>query len=308
MDATKVVGIAGLLAFFLLTLQLSLISSRTADITSLLRSGAGTAPAPLQSQPQPSAPLDLATLRGKGPLVMLRERPNLARLRAEVLALIDARKSLGEVLDRKAWWLEAFEATHECLLGEDRLGVLGEGGKWVCGMSAFSRPERGEPCLVYSLGSNGIWDFERSVLERSGGRCEIHTFDKDYFEPPDPRIKFHKTFIGGRDDPATNTKSVATIMRELGHSRVSIFKIDIETHEYAVMQQIADMSPLPRFDIVLIEIHCPQLGNDRANGFTTIARLIRNIEKLGLYLYHRESNVACSPCAEFAFARPLLDD
>eukprot|EP00727_Mastigamoeba_balamuthi_P004664 m51a1_g14196 hypothetical protein (240) ;mRNA; r:114466-115185 len=239
---------------------------------------------------------------------MLRERPFLKRLRAESLALIDAKKSLGRPLDLKSWWLEAFEATHECLLGEDRLGVLGDGGKWVCGMSAFSRPERGEPCVVYSMGSNGHWDFEQAVLELSGGRCEVHTFDKDYFEPPDARIKFHKTFVGGRDDPATNTKSVATIMRELGHSRVSILKADIETQEFPVMQQIADMSPLPRFDVVLLEVHGFQLGNDRAEGLSTIAQLIRNVEKLGLYMYHREANIGCSPCAEFGFARPVLDD
>eukprot|EP00727_Mastigamoeba_balamuthi_P004667 m51a1_g14199 putative dedicator of cytokinesis protein 4 (2069) ;mRNA; r:125563-134282 len=279
----------------------------TAEITSLLRSGVVTATPP-QSQSQPPTPLDPATLRGKGPLQMLRERPYLVRLRAKSMELIDAKKSLGQHLDRKPWWHEAFEPTHECVLGEDRLGVLGDGGKWVCGMAAFSRPERGEPCVVYSMGSNGQWDFEQAILELSGGRCEVHTFDKDNFEPPDARIKFHKTFVGGRDDPAANTKSVRTIMRELGHSRVSILKADIEAQEFPVMQQIADMSPLPRFDVVLLEVHGFQLGNDRAEGLSTTAQLFRNLEKLGLYVYHREANVGCAPCSEYAFARPVLDD
>eukprot|EP00727_Mastigamoeba_balamuthi_P003947 m51a1_g1355 hypothetical protein (82) ;mRNA; r:369123-369411 len=81
-------------------------------------------------------------------------------------------------------------------------------------------------------------------------------------------------------------------MRELGHSRGSILKADIETQV---------------FDVVVLEIHGFQLSNDRAEGLSTIAQLIRNVDKLSLYMYHREAIIGCSPCAEFGFPA-VLDD
>ena len=55
---------------------------------------------------------------------------------------------------------------------EQRIGQLGDGGKWVCDPHRISGQK---DCLVYSVGSNNDFSFEKSILEDIGQHCEIHT-------------------------------------------------------------------------------------------------------------------------------------
>ena len=69
-----------------------------------------------------------------------------------------------------------------------------DGGKFVCflnaavnGSASNSRPNSGHTntrasgdssqCLVYSIGTRYDTSFERDVIARTGGACEVHTFD-----------------------------------------------------------------------------------------------------------------------------------
>ncbi|KAH8999881.1 hypothetical protein EDB86DRAFT_616522 [Lactarius hatsudake] len=60
-------------------------------------------------------------------------------------------------------------------------GVLGDGGKWVCGMEPIAKQEK---CVIYSFGINGGSSFEAALLERAQG-CEVwgYNFTMDSFGP-----------------------------------------------------------------------------------------------------------------------------
>lgn len=84
-------------------------------------------------------------------------------------------------------------------------------------------------CVLCSIGSGGSTQFEDSIFERLGART--HTFDGTV--PPlaaeqlktIAHIDFHHyslTVEGG------GGKDIVTIMKELGHSFVDVFKIDCE--------------------------------------------------------------------------------
>jgi hypothetical protein len=50
------------------------------------------------------------------------------------------------------------------------VGSTADGGKLICDLGRL-RP----PCVIYSLGSQGDYSFERDMLRLT--QCEVHTFD-----------------------------------------------------------------------------------------------------------------------------------
>lgn len=58
----------------------------------------------------------------------------------------------------------------------ERVGRIGDGGKWVCGVRTFLQTRRARPCVIYSIGSKGEVSFEQGAVEKLG-HCEVHVFD-----------------------------------------------------------------------------------------------------------------------------------
>lgn len=56
---------------------------------------------------------------------------------------------------RRIW--DFYTPDYNCPLLKERVGRLGDGGKWVCGLRALLEDR---PCLIYSLGSAGDISFE----------------------------------------------------------------------------------------------------------------------------------------------------
>lgn len=136
---------------------------------------------------------------------------------------------------------------------EERIGRLGDGGKWMCDpyrvwsrqfVNLSTKPTV-PPVLVYSIGSNNDWGFEDSVL--ADGRCpycEIHTFDHTInanTQKPDV-VNFHKIGLAAKDEAGKNLKTLPTLIKELGHEnrRIEIFKIDCEGCEWSVFLGMFD--------------------------------------------------------------------
>jgi len=109
-------------------------------------------------------------------------------------------------------------------------------GKFVCGMSRLT-----PPCVIYSLGSDGNFGFEASVSASTP--CEIHTFDctvsADRMPPTlPPRVTFHPICLGSDEVSTSKYRSLGSLMREFGHTRVDLLKMDIEGFEYRVVEAL----------------------------------------------------------------------
>ncbi|KAH9061855.1 methyltransferase domain-containing protein [Lactarius vividus] len=159
----------------------------------------------------------------------------------------------------------AFSCPHEL----ERIGALGDGGKWVCGLSQLQDKE---DCIVYSVGSPADASFEAELLARTR-HCQLFVFDhpasslpralsapsslptalgefysawdvsspeneRDYWDSRGTaqRTHFKSYRITGQDAPATADKpksyTLETVMRQNGHMHIDILKIDLEGWEF----------------------------------------------------------------------------
>lgn len=179
--------------------------------------------------------------------------------------------------DRKPMWLLMNVDPMFTCPNLRRVGGRGDGPKWTCDPYRLGFQE---DCLIYSVGSKGIYRFEdgiRSALEQPPvhlaerdwfPNCEIHVFDPDpkYGRKDDPvnkNIHYHawglkssyETFNHGSFPESFEFLSFPEIRQRLGHEhrRIDIFKIDCERCEYSTYKDWLD----PSVDIrqVLIETH-----------------------------------------------------
>jgi hypothetical protein len=150
-----------------------------------------------------------------------------------------------------------------------------DGGKWLCGLQEVHKMRSASgtrygiaeshydlPCIVYSMGSNNEFSFERRVRTIAPG-CEIHTFDptvKETGDGEDAYDIYHGDFgFGGKDAEGGKfpVKSIATIMKEMKHTHVDYLKADVEGYEWEFLSTV-DWSTT-KVGQILIEFH-PQLG------------------------------------------------
>jgi Methyltransferase domain len=138
---------------------------------------------------------------------------------------------------------------------EDFIGLGGDGGKWVCDPHRLLQKER---CIIYSIGSNGKFDFEISVNQQLPN-CEVHIFDfTDYSEAmrtANVNASYHTWGLGsssGKANVRSNKhrifKPFRQTVQELGHTgrTIDIFKIDCEGCEVRITTKSSSF-PFPRF-------------------------------------------------------------
>ena len=141
--------------------------------------------------------------------------------------------------------------------------------------------------VVYSFGIGNDLSFDLSLIQKYG--VTVHAFDPtpdsiawtrnenlpsnvmiheygvwcydgvvDYFAPKNSSSMSHTILGQTRDEFAdcqmkVQVKTVSTIMREIGHSKIDILKMDIEGAEYEVINEIIDKSIPVRQ--LLVEFH-----------------------------------------------------
>lgn len=181
-----------------------------------------------------------------------------------------------------------------------------DGGKWLCGIENLPTG-----CNIYSLGSNGDFSFEESMVATTP--CTIHTFDCTLsYTPkvPSERIKFHATCVGATDSKDGLFKTLPTIMTELGHTSVDLLKMDIEGYEHEILRSFAqyrEKTPAGPFlpNQLSVEVHQYE-GAVRPIKRMGVQRLMRSFQWLadaGYVPISREDNARADDCAEFTFIR-----
>ncbi|PIL26341.1 hypothetical protein GSI_12097 [Ganoderma sinense ZZ0214-1] len=135
-----------------------------------------------------------------------------------------------------------FNCPHEL----DRLGALGDGGKWICGISRIQdKPD----CVVYSFGIDSSYSFE-AVLLQSTRFCQVWIYDStkgDGAKNHIPRSLRHRVHFaklalgatdrhGASDDPKRWT--LRSLMSENGHSHIDFLRLDVEGWEWETFRAI----------------------------------------------------------------------
>jgi len=207
---------------------------------------------------------------------------------------------LGECPGHKFWQSE-YEPSFSCTF-EERVGFVGDGGKWVCDPYRLSLKAKEEGCLVYSIGSSARYDFEQSVFNQISPLCEIHTVDRENWTfynrnaPPPKYVNYHVHTIG--NEPAT---PIPTLVDMLGHRgrEIDIFKIDCERCEWDTYSAWFDAGV--QFRQILVEMHGtgPRAGRKEPHKF------FKHLFDLGYVIFHKEPNtVGCrGGCLEYAFLK-----
>eukprot|EP00922_Rhytidocystis_sp_ex-Travisia-forbesii_P027276 GHVS01039979.1.p1 GENE.GHVS01039979.1~~GHVS01039979.1.p1 ORF type:complete len:472 (+),score=76.65 GHVS01039979.1:45-1460(+) len=145
-----------------------------------------------------------------------------------------------------AWFQDHWEPEWACEL-EERVGIMGDGGKWVCDLPRISEGD----CLVYSIGSSNEWSFEEDFYNRR--QCEIFTFDHTSRQSNRPAfVHFHPwglgppPAIGEKPNEAKDGKVIDMngLIEQMGHSErvIDVLKIDIEGAEFETLTTLLEQS------------------------------------------------------------------
>ncbi|KAJ6593776.1 methyltransferase domain-containing protein [Mycena capillaripes] len=159
-----------------------------------------------------------------------------------------------------------FPAAYNCPHEVQRLGALGDGGKWLCGLS---RVEHKPDCIVYSFGINYESSFEAEILSNTQ-ECQIwgYDFTVNSFGPQisstqASRTHFNRYGLAGKDSHGSEDSpkmyTLESLMKLNGHTHIDILKIDIERWEFETLSALvkpylASGRPLP-FGQLQLEVH-----------------------------------------------------
>jgi hypothetical protein len=205
----------------------------------------------------------------------------------------------------RALWVDPFRDFYRCPGIVEKLGNLGDGGKWLCGVDdLLQRPG----CVVYSFGSNGDTSFEEAILERTA--CSVWTFDPTLSEEATakvaavPGLNFTAVGIAEKDGSvelkgeARPVRTLHTLMQERGHTWIDVLKIDVDGAEWPVLNAFIEAGrPLPATQ-TQIEFHLRN-ANDAVGTMS-------GLTKLGMRTFHIEENNYCGNCPRNLYEFSLM--
>lgn len=202
-----------------------------------------------------------------------------------------------------SWYQNNWEPALNCQ-HERRIGLWGDGGKWVCDPHRIMKKSN-KSCLVYSVGFNNEFSFEQNVLEKISPECEIHTFDPTVGDTPNNLPTHGKIFFhpwGLADKNQESYKTLPTIIKELNHTgkEIDLLKIDCEDCEFQTFITWFDNSTLIRQ--ILLEIH--KGTEDVATPPAQEIMLL--LQREGYVIFHKEPNIQFQSgglCIEYSFLR-----
>jgi len=216
-----------------------------------------------------------------------------------------------------AW--DYFPAAFNCPHEVERLGALGDGGKWVCGIS---RLETKPNCVIYSFGINYESSFEATLLSRTHG-CQVwgYDFSVKQFGPEIPQTQQYRTHfnpygLAGWDhenEQGHKMFALHSLMAQNGHTFIDILKIDIESWEFDAVTAIINEykkrgQPLP-FGQLQLEIHAWN------KSFADFLKWWESLEEAGLRPFWTEANLvyqnynrgSSADLAEYSFINILAN-
>lgn len=208
---------------------------------------------------------------------------------------VDPYPTHGELYTIWDFFIPAFQCPHRVR----RVGTLGDGGKWVCGLDRVAKQDK---CVIYSFGINGESSFESTLLKRAPS-CEawgydysVNSWGPEITGDPELRERAHfKSFaLGGTDNHTDNDNpkywTLDSLMDLNGHTFIDILKIDIEGGEFDALATFlsaraeGDVLPIGQLQL---EIHARE-GHE---NFVYFSRWWTKLEAAGLRPFWTEPNL-----------------
>lgn len=152
-----------------------------------------------------------------------------------------------------------------------KLGILGEEGRWFCGVSTFLDVPG---CIIYIISSDGPLAFIRELV--SATKCELHVFDpsitdqkKTWLKRLYNRIYFYNYTLGAAEATLVNfdgdngveevqQKPLMDVMRSLGHSWLDALSANVDMDTWGWISA-AHPSSLPITQTILRVDHGGQI-------------------------------------------------
>uniref|UniRef100_A0A672KLK0 Methyltransferase like 24 n=1 Tax=Sinocyclocheilus grahami TaxID=75366 RepID=A0A672KLK0_SINGR len=175
-------------------------------------------------------------------------------------------------------------------------------GSWLlCLDRRFSLAQRivSKHCRVYSLRSD-------DALERllAGSGCEVHCFDPSIRRAhlQEDNMWLHRLSVDWRDpNPAvpiqrlhSGSKKLAAILSHFGHRQVDVLKVDLESAEWKILENLILEQVLDSVGLLLLELHLQWAGFEVGGDEPSVVRywfsLLRELERAHFRLYHSYSD------------------
>ena len=134
-------------------------------------------------------------------------------------------------------------------MGGDPNVMNNDGGKWLC-MDILE-----PPCTIFSIGSNGDFTFEESMLNAT--ECAVYTFDCTFAGASiHPRHQYIQRCLGSAEKAEKDAwfLTLQVAAAQLGVEKINLLKIDIEGYEYDALS-VWSQADLALPEQVAIEIH-----------------------------------------------------
>jgi len=206
--------------------------------------------------------------------------------------------------------------------GVPESGLLG--GKNLVGLNELKKKKN---CLVYSFGVSGNSKFEEAMVTEYG--CEVHAFDctvpEDFQSVKNKHFTFHRVCIGKDNGGLEGAeiknhlesnhkqlvfKSMATIMKELGHTSMDLLKFDIEGFEWQLFENELLTGNIELPAQLAFEMHTDgakpwSVSQENTKGHThqDVNKVFLKLHKLGYRVVSKELNRHDHACAEFVLVR-----
>jgi hypothetical protein len=256
---------------------------QTADLVAIPHSNSRLQTAVSMSLPQPEA------------FSFVDYSPEHWKLKKSIYKRQSLKQHSGKHSNGRSYFQYNWEPEFTCDF-EERIGAMGDGGKWVCNAYKIAKAEN---CSVLSIGSLNDYGFE-TAMHNLNSRCKIHTFDHTVTPTgTPPYVNFHRYGLGSESSGNILTMKDVIDMAGFQGKVIDVLKIDCEGCEFNVYKEFSSSGFIRQ---ILMEIHFQNRESTDA--------LLQAMHDHGYIIFHKEPNTyGCSgDCIEYAFLKTNFTD
>ncbi|KAI8925096.1 methyltransferase domain-containing protein [Entophlyctis helioformis] len=207
--------------------------------------------------------------------------------------------------------IQRFGSTNEIAYASNPSDRHPDGPKWMC--PEYLQTSESEQCTIFSIGSNGDFNFEEAMHKFVGNKCKIYTFDCTG-NWSNPTTEFHPWCVSDTNDivDGRQYKTLTTMMKDLDVKKIHLFKVDVEGYEFKMFKSLEKepLASLPKQ--ILLEVHWgtrwpgqQSFDQDKETWLPYATSFYRGIDKMGYRIALRERNIYNDCCAEYVLVRDI---